>query len=252
MFGAQVKHTKSGNAIVFSKQKVDNLIKMRNERRIEVSEIESPPATNKGECSEGTQGSEGNVKDHISTLDATRGEGSEGSEGSIEGPPSFIEVYHGIEDNRIEVFPSICSQIRYSYAKDSTNINNQCTIIVGHKMGGASIMPSLPSLPSPTNNTSYPPHIQNTNLEPEQTIKFTPDYEANEPAFWRVFKEVAHNGLVSYDLLQGGLISTGKFYAGEAVLMIEHMVKTGKIEQTESYNIYRIGKPSVTKKEDMR
>jgi hypothetical protein len=54
---------------------------------------------------------------------------------------------------------------------------------------------------------------------------------------------------VSYDKLQEGLISTGKFYAGEAVLMIEHMEKIGKIEKTEEYNVYKIGK-SVTKKEE--
>jgi hypothetical protein len=47
---------------------------------------------------------------------------------------------------------------------------------------------------------------------------------------------------VSYDKLQEGLISTGKFYAGEAVLMIEHMEKIGKIEKTEEYNVYKIVK----------
>jgi hypothetical protein len=40
------------------------------------------------------------------------------------------------------------------------------------------------------------------------------------------------------------LISTGKFYAGDAVLMIEYMEKNGKIEQTEDYHVYRIKKPA--------
>lgn len=31
--------------------------------------------------------------------------------------------------------------------------------------------------------------------------------------------------------------------------MIEHMEKTGKIEKTENYNVYRIGKPVPTKEE---
>jgi hypothetical protein len=99
-------------------------------------------------------------------------------------------------------------------------------------------MPSLPSLPSLTSNTSHLSPVDSSKLE---GIKFTPDYGANEPVFWRVFKEVAnqHNGLVSYDLLQGGLISTGKLDAGGSVLMIEHMIKTGKIEQTERYHVYR-------------
>jgi hypothetical protein len=88
-------------------------------------------------------------------------------------------------------------------------------------------------------------------LEPKEEIKFTPDYKANEPIFWRVFKDLSknnNNGLVAYDKLQEGLISTGKFYDGESVLMIEHMEKTGKIEKTENYNSYKIGK-SVTTKE---
>jgi hypothetical protein len=34
-------------------------------------------------------------------------------------------------------------------------------------------------------------------------------------------------------------MSTGKFYASEAVLMIEHMEKIGKIEHTEHYHVYR-------------
>ena len=70
-------------------------------------------------------------------------------------------------------------------------------------------------------------------------IKFTPGYEANAPIFWHIFKELPknNNGLVAYDKLQERLISTGKLDAGESVLMIEHMEKTGKIEETENYNI---------------
>ena len=74
-------------------------------------------------------------------------------------------------------------------------------------------------------------------------IKFTPDFDASEPTFWRVFKELANanNGLVSYYNLQERLISPGKLDAGESVLMIEHMEKTGKIEKTEQWHAYRIG-----------
>ena len=82
-------------------------------------------------------------------------------------------------------------------------------------------------------------------------IKFTPDFDASEQTFWRVFKELANanNGLVSYYNLQERLISTGKLDAGESVLMIGHMEKTGKIEKTGNYNIYRMGKP-VPSRED--
>jgi hypothetical protein len=81
-------------------------------------------------------------------------------------------------------------------------------------------------------------------------IKFTPDYKANEPIFWSVFKDLSknNNGLVAYYTLQERLISTGKLDAGESVLMIEHMEKTGNIEKTENYNIYKIGN-SVAAKE---
>jgi DNA-binding MarR family transcriptional regulator len=73
-------------------------------------------------------------------------------------------------------------------------------------------------------------------------IKFTPDYKVGKPIFLRIFKELANdnNGLVAFDKLQDRLVSTGKFYVGEAVLMIQHMEKIGKIEKTEHYNIYRI------------
>ena len=263
-FGAQIRHGKTGNAIVFSKQKVDNLIKMRSERRIKVSEIDSPPVTNKCEGSEGSHNGQEAIEAHHSPRDSTLGEGSEGSEGSIEGPSTSIELYHGNEENSIEVFPSFWSQITHSYSKYSTNINSQSSIIqaiiVGHKTGGASIMPSLPSLPSPTDNnrylptnTSYPVHVDSSNLEPkEEKIKFTPDYKAGEPIFWHVFKELANenSGLVSYDKLQERLISTGRLDAGGSVLMIEHMIKTGKIEQTENYHVYRIKMPAAIKEEE--
>ena len=78
-------------------------------------------------------------------------------------------------------------------------------------------------------------------------IKFTPDYEA--PVFWTVFKDLSKNndnGLVSYYKLQERLISTGKLDAGGSVLMIQHMGKTGKIENTGDYNVYRMGKPVAT------
>ena len=84
-------------------------------------------------------------------------------------------------------------------------------------------------------------------MEPKEDvegIKFTPDYEAKEPIFWHVFEELSNdgNGLVDYEKLQERLLSTGKFYAGEAVLMIEHMEKIGKIEHAGDYHVYRIRK----------
>jgi hypothetical protein len=78
-------------------------------------------------------------------------------------------------------------------------------------------------------------------LEPKEEaveeIKFTPDYEAGEAIFLRVFEELSNqgNGLVDYYNLQERLLSTGKFYAGEAVLMIEHMEKIDEMEPTEQF-----------------
>jgi len=36
------------------------------------------------------------------------------------------------------------------------------------------------------------------------------------------------------------LVATGQFFVGEAVLMNEHMEKSGKVERTGDYNVYRI------------
>jgi hypothetical protein len=59
-----------------------------------------------------------------------------------------------------------------------------------------------------------------------------------------------NEGLVTYYNLQERLISTGKLDAGGSVLMIEHMEKTGKIEKTEGYNIYNVGKSVATKEKE--
>jgi hypothetical protein len=80
MFSAEHRHRNSGNVIVFSKQKIDNLTKMRRERRIEVKEIFP------------------NTDNYNNT-----GEGSEGNEGSREGPCTAIEVYRGINDSKLEL-----------------------------------------------------------------------------------------------------------------------------------------------------
>jgi hypothetical protein len=86
---------------------------------------------------------------------------------------------------------------------------------------------------------------ENNSLELKEEVEgimFSPNYEEKEPIFQRVFEELSNqgNGSVDYHNLQERLLSTGKFYAGEAVLMIDHMVKEGKIEQTGDYHLYRI------------
>jgi 5-hydroxyisourate hydrolase-like protein (transthyretin family) len=65
-------------------------------------------------------------------------------------------------------------------------------------------------------------------LEPNEGIKFTLDYKQMNQ-YLGVFKDLStnNNGLVAYDKLQERLISTGKLDAGESVLTIEHMQKTG-------------------------
>jgi hypothetical protein len=62
-----------------------------------------------------------------------------------------------------------------------------------------------------------------------------------EPTFLDVFEEMSNDngsGLVDYENLRLRLISTGKFFAGDAVMMIEHMEMTGKIEET-GFHLYR-------------
>jgi hypothetical protein len=105
---------------------------------------------------------------------------------------------------------------------------------------------SISSNPDVMNNDNS----GNVDVEPtkevKKEIKFTPDYEAGKPIFLRVFEELSNdgNGLVDHYKLHGRLLSTGKFYAGEAVLMIDYMEKNGKIEQTGDYNVYRRRKPA--------
>jgi hypothetical protein len=50
----------------------------------------------------------------------------------------------------------------------------------------------------------------------------------------RVFEELSDNdnGLVDHEKLGEKLISTGKSFAGDAVMMIEHTENSGKIEHT--------------------
>jgi IclR helix-turn-helix domain len=66
-----------------------------------------------------------------------------------------------------------------------------------------------------------------------------------EPTFLDVFEELSNDngngnggGLVDYENLRLRLISTGKFFAGDAVMMIEHMEMTGKIEEN-GFHLYR-------------
>ena len=62
-----------------------------------------------------------------------------------------------------------------------------------------------------------------------------------ESIFFKVFEELSKengNGLVDYEKIRLRLISTGKFFAGDAVIIIEQMVRTGKIVET-SFHLYR-------------
>jgi hypothetical protein len=97
----------------------------------------------------------------------------------------------------------------------------------------------------PTNDNNSSLSTADTSLEPKKLeIKFTPDYNEKEPVFWRVIDELSNDGLVDYDKLHERLVSTGQLFVGEAVPMIEHMEKIGRIEKTEDYNIYRIKESS--------
>jgi hypothetical protein len=90
------------------------------------------------------------------------------------------------------------------------------------------------------NNDNLSNDSSRTDSPKKLEIKFTPDYNEKEPVFWRVIGELSNDGLVYYDKLHERLVSTGQLFVGEAVLMIEHMEKIGRIEKTEDYNIYRI------------
>ena len=57
---------------------------------------------------------------------------------------------------------------------------------------------------------------------------------------------VTMDHVVDYEKLRLGLISTGKFFAGDAVLIIEHMKRIGKIEETDFHRYSRkAGHPNI-------
>jgi hypothetical protein len=94
----------------------------------------------------------------------------------------------------------------------------------------------------------------NNNRQPEEKENnevvggdFSSSYKDKdkEPIFFDIFEELSNDngngnggGLVDYENLRLRLISTGKFFAGDAVMMIEHMEMTGKIEET-GFHLYR-------------
>jgi hypothetical protein len=61
---------------------------------------------------------------------------------------------------------------------------------------------------------------------------------------WVYFVEESHNSFF--------LIAPGKVDATGSVLMIEHMERPGKMQKTEQYTVYRIGKPATTHDEEGR
>ena len=78
----------------------------------------------------------------------------------------------------------------------------------------------------------------------------------SESIFFKVFEELlskadSENGhdcddgplVVDYEKLRLGLISTGKFFAGDAVLIIEHMKGTGQIQETDFHRYSRKAVP---------
>lgn len=103
-------------------------------------------------------------------------------------------------------------------------------------------------IPISMDNTSSPSIADpGADLVPSQAIKFTAEYNEKEPIFWRVIGEISYDdGLVEYDKLQERLVATGQFYVGEAILMIEHMEKLGRIEKAERYNVYRMKESAPT------
>jgi hypothetical protein len=75
---------------------------------------------------------------------------------------------------------------------------------------------------------------------------FSSSYKDKEPIFFDVFEELSkdnndnnNGGLVDYENLRLRLISTGKFFAGDAVLIIDYMERTGQIEETGFHLYYR-------------
>jgi len=84
-------------------------------------------------------------------------------------------------------------------------------------------------------------HEENLPLTTANLIPFNQQYKDKEPIFFDVFEELSNDngngGLVDYENLRLRLISTGKFFAGDAVLIIDYMERTGQIEET-GFHLY--------------
>lgn len=116
----------------------------------------------------------------------------------------------------------------------------------------------LPSITDKNLNSILPMNSKDNNLVDDQSNEKSSAVEGNfssccnnyekESIFFSVFEELSKengDGLVDYEKLRSRLISTGKFFAGDAFMIIEHMVKTGQIEQT-SFHLYSRKKASDT------
>jgi hypothetical protein len=57
--------------------------------------------------------------------------------------------------------------------------------------------------------------------------------DIREVVFWQRFKQLESSGshIVKGEELRGSLLSSGKFYQSDVAMIIEHLVKTGKIEE---------------------
>jgi hypothetical protein len=81
---------------------------------------------------------------------------------------------------------------------------------------------------------------QQLGLEPNQLLQISrrivgDDTIKNVEIFWQIFTDLEKldSGIVEHKQLQDMLISTGKFYAGDAHYTIGQMLKTGQIVEVE-------------------
>ena len=68
----------------------------------------------------------------------------------------------------------------------------------------------------------------------------------HDGVFWRIYDELENasdKGTVGGTELKARLVSCNKFFVGDAVLIIERMVRTGKI-RTVGFDKYAIGEDS--------
>jgi hypothetical protein len=99
----------------------------------------------------------------------------------------------------------------------------------------------VPSIPVEPSQASHVSHAQQQEEEENKSEPSDTILKNVEQVFWQKFSELERldTGIVEHKQLQDSLVSTGKFYAGDAHYTIEKMLKSGQIVEVDFHRYRR-------------